>query len=340
MRISHIVSGAVMVALVASTAFAATEDRPFTGTSAQLPPELRPFVRVSLGGISGYGGASQAVQDVLALERRTTSVDQAIAVKRSGLMAASTLDDFLALCSYAFSNPSDNYRSAVSHFIAQNASGRITPVDDLSKLLALEARTTTVDDAMATKRAALAVVHDLPRFEVLSRNAFSNPSSNYEAARSQFITANLLASCPPESDPSIVLTIEARTTTVDHAMAVKSIGMQAVHDVSQFEVLTRNAFSSPSSNYEASRSRFIATRIAASLSPVSDISVILQIEARTTTVDDAIAVKTAALVAVHTRDDLTHLARSAFSSPSAQYLQRVGEFVAHAAGNIAGAPHP
>jgi len=338
MRFHDMMNSVLVLTLTASMACAAESPRAYTGPAPQLPPELRPFVRVTLGGISGYGGASQAIQDVLALERRTTSVDQAMQVKRSGLMAATTLDDFLALASYAFSNPSDAYRAALSRFIAQNVASRITPVDDLSKLLVLEARTTTVDDAMAVKAAALVVVHDLPRFEMLTRNAFSNASDAYRAARSRFLVQNIAASLPPGTDLTQVLSLEARTSTVDDAMGVKAAALVLVHGIADYEVLTRNAFSNPTSSYLDARARFITNNIGRGLTPDASLDLVRTVEARTLNVDQAIAVKTAALIAVHSREDLMSLARSAFSNPSADYLRRVGEFVAHAAGNLAPAP--
>lgn len=332
---SSLASAGLMLALVAPLAAA---DATFTGTSPVMAPELRAHVRIALAGaVDGYSSNGQALSALLETERHTQTVDQAMAVKRSGLTLVHSLEDFMILASSAFSNPSDSYRAALSQFIAQNVTSAVVPGDSIERLLVLEARTTTVDHARAVKTAGLRLVRDLRDFEVLSRRAFSNPSDSYVATTSEFISRNVGVACHPGADLTALLTIEARTGQVDQAMAVKTAGLAAVSRFDDFEVLSRRAFSNPSDSYLASLSAWIARNAGrAGIGPDTDISRILVVEARTTQVDDAMSVKRAGLAAVRSQEQFLQLSRPAFSNPSASYSNALGQFVATYAGQFLG----
>lgn len=62
-----------------------------------------------------------SIRNVLRIEGLTKKVHQAMAVKRAGLTAADTPNRFWHLTEYAFNNPSEAYRTAVSRFIDRYA---------------------------------------------------------------------------------------------------------------------------------------------------------------------------------------------------------------------------
>ncbi|MEC9283772.1 MAG: hypothetical protein VX642_13755 [Bdellovibrionota bacterium] len=64
-----------------------------------------------------------SIRNILRIEGLTKKVNQAIAVKQAGLAAAGTPDRFWHLTEYAFRNPSNAYRNAVSRFIDRYADG-------------------------------------------------------------------------------------------------------------------------------------------------------------------------------------------------------------------------
>lgn len=321
---------------VASAVHAAPENN-YTGPVPQMPDELKPHVRVVLFNTSAFSAGSygtyEGIKQILELESRTKTVEQAMAVKATGLTLAPSLEDFLSLCQPAFSNPSDSYRAALSEFIAKNVPGRILPGDNLSQLLILEGRTKTIDHAIAVKRAGMAVVRSLSDFEVIARRAFSNPTDSYLEAQGEFIAANVGMALRHGGEISMLLELEGRSKSIVQARRVKEAGMMLVRRVEEFEHLTRRAFSNPSDSYVQMVSEFIVATVARAVYPDSDLAVVLTIEARVKTVDGAMLVKRAGLVAVHSREDLMKLARAAFSNPSQGYLTAVGNFIAqHAAG--------
>lgn len=67
--------------------------------------------------------SDSSIDVILSLESQCASVDDTIRVKTAGLVAVQNLEEFLHLTRYAFSNPYQGYKEAVSRFIA-NYGGR------------------------------------------------------------------------------------------------------------------------------------------------------------------------------------------------------------------------
>lgn len=144
------------------------------------------FIAYRVGNFVRHG---DRIETLLTLEGVTTKVDDAMSVKRAGLQAVTSIEDYERLVSPAFSNPSETYRSRRISFMVNHIAQAVQPNSSLRVILALEAQTGKVDDAMAIKRAGLAAVHNLEQFLELTRHAFSNPSESYRAAVSRFIAS-------------------------------------------------------------------------------------------------------------------------------------------------------
>jgi hypothetical protein len=208
--------------------------------------------------LEGHIGPGDSIEDLLALESRATAIDHAVAIKRTGMSLALDLEAFARLSRSAFANPSDGYLAEVSAFIAANVGRALSPGSDLRTLVSVESRCTRIDDAIAVKRAGLAVVRSVEDFAALSRPAFSNPTAGYSQGISAFIAANVGRAVQPGSCIKTLLQIESLTTTISDAMAVKRAGLAAVRSSAEFLALTRPAFSNPTSGYESALSQFIA----------------------------------------------------------------------------------
>lgn len=272
-----------------------------------------------------HGKAS--IRDILRLEASSTTVDNAIAMKRKGLRLVENLEDFAELSRYAFSNPSSSYKQAVSSFMAQNVSQFVQSRRDLSTLRRLEGRATQVDDAEMIKRAGLRVVQNLEDFHELIRYAFSNPSNSYRTMVSGFAVRNVTQLGAPSRDFDLLRAIEGYARTVDEAFEIKRFGLRAVQSTEDYNELLRPAFSNPSRTYTQERRQFLVRHIEQGIFSGTSVSQVLRLEGQTGTVDDAMRVKTVGLRVVSNFDEFMDLARSAFSNPSASYKRALSDFI-------------
>ena len=197
----------------------------------------------------------------------------------------------------------------------------------ISRVLEAESRVSTVGEAMEIKRSGLGYVEDLSDFEYLSTFAVGRPSEAYQRAVGDFIAAHVAAFTHYRSDLYYIRLLEQRTPTVSTAMAVKEAAMRVCTSIEDFVYMLPYSVGSPSDAYKRAVSEFTARSIARVLAPYSRIDLIIQAEVYTVIVSDAMAVKNAGLVAVHSRRDLYELARYSVDRPSDAYIRAVDEWV-------------
>lgn len=248
-------------ALIASQSSSlASELATFEGTPPPVivpAPPTPPVPPVSNDHESRY-----QISQVLAAEARMSTVADAMAVKRTGLVYVRDMSDFDYLASFTVANPSDAYRTAVSGFIAQNVGSFIQGPYDLSYLNSLERKTTIVPDAMAVKRAGLRAIYTVIDFLYLIPFSVPNPSEAYRTAVSDFVAASIPRVLSEYSPIRAIVEAETYTRTVDRAMAVKQAGLIAVHSKGDLLELARFSVPNPSPAYQEAVNRFIRDHIA------------------------------------------------------------------------------
>ncbi len=216
---------------------------------------------------------------------------------------------------------------AVDEEIAQLPALDVLSRREIARVLEAESRTTTVSDAMAIKRSGLAYVRDISDFEYLCSFTTPRPSEAYRRAVGDFIASHVGRYVRGPYDMRYLRVLEARTQLVSQAMKVKTAGLVAVRSVHDFLELLPFSVSNPSEAYRVAVSSFVAQHVRSALDRYSPIYLIVEVEKFTKTVTDAMAVKNAGLVAVHSKSDLLDLARYSTNNPSAAYRQAVSNFI-------------
>ncbi|MEA9355324.1 hypothetical protein SHI21_03890 [Bacteriovorax sp. PP10] len=125
------------------------------------------------------------------LESRVPTVNQAMAVKSTGLKVRMQISDYLQLIPPSVGNPSDAYVKAISNFTAQNISAVLDYYSQIYLIVEAEKFTTTVGDAMMVKNAGLVSVHNRQELFQLAAYSVPNPSAAYQQAVNNFIRDNL-----------------------------------------------------------------------------------------------------------------------------------------------------
>lgn len=280
--------------------------------------------------------ARTSIDDILRLERTAQTVDQAIAYKTKGLPLVQGLQDFVHLTQAVVDSPSDAYRSAISGFIVQHVDAFVDTGEDLPALAVLEGRARTVDDAEAIKTAGLRAADGLAEFRELVRFQVADPSKAYRQMVSRFIAQHVVSQVRPGDTVTQILELEGLCAVVDQAMEVKKAGLRLVRDTAAYRRLMRLAYSNPSKAYKDARSRFMVRHVARGIFPATAVEQILDLEALALTVDDAIAVKEAGMVAVDSLDELMALGVPAVANPSPAYKQAIAAFIARHADDFVG----
>lgn len=193
--------------------------------------------------------------------------------------------------------------------------------------LELESRVQKVSEAINLKTQALRYVEDLSDFEYLTSTPFANPSEAYKDAVGEFIARYIGGYVRDPQELRWLSVIENRVTKVNQAMAVKQAGVRAAHDVRDFLLIVPPAVGNPSEAYLKAISEFAGQYVRLSLNAYSPIYLIIDVERYTKYVSDAISVKQAGLVAVHSKRDLLALAEFCVSNPSEAYRQAVNDFI-------------
>lgn len=200
--------------------------------------------------------------------------------------------------------------------------------DQIRTILDLESRATTVTDAIRIKSQGLAYVRDIHDFEYLTTAPFSSPTQAYKEALGDFIASNLGTWMRSPEDLQQLARLETRVGTVTQTTRVKSVALGAAHDLQDFELITRDPFSSSTEEYKVASSTFIRNNIGSFVRRGDAMETILVIEARCRTIDDTMRVKEAGLQAVTSIQTYQHLVASAFSNPNQGYTDRRKEFLA------------
>ncbi len=199
--------------------------------------------------------------------------------------------------------------------------------DQIAVILEAERRVSGIQDSMAIKRTGLAYVQDLYDFEFLTTFTVTNPSAAYQTAVGEFIAEFVAQFTNHHSDIETLRILEMRTTTVPQAIKVKSAGLLRVRNIFEYLLILPLSVTSPSANYINGVSSFVAQTVPQFLNTYSPIDLILSAENYTATVTDAMAVKSAGLVAVHSKEDLLKLATFTVSNPSDLYRRAVDAFI-------------
>jgi hypothetical protein len=235
------------------------------------------------------------------------------------LSVLATLGSTTAFCTEMSSTGSDQLSS------------RLLTLDNsrpqISQVLAAEARVSTVRDAMYIKETGLVYVQNLSDFEYLATFTVSNPSLAYRTGVSNFIARYVSQFCRYSRDLDYLPLLEERSTTVQDAIAVKTAGLNAARNIHSFLRILPFSANNPSSAYRNAVSNFVAMNINKVLNRGSHIAQILKAEAFTVTVNDAMQVKNAGLIAVGSKSELLDLATYSVPNPSSAYIRAVEGFI-------------
>jgi hypothetical protein len=307
---------------VGSVAFGAIRE---TGTG--MPAAVREAIRVR--NFEQDGGRNEArIRRILELEAQTDNTEDAIAIKTTGLRHCEGLKDYALLCSYAWATPTDSYKEAVSAFLVDNIAGRVKPGDPLHLIQELDARSYTITGSIKVKTAGLALVQSGEDYLLLVKPGVETPSTNYVTACFRFMLENLPKVVKPSWSIASIRKLEGQASTITDSIAIKTAGLVCVHTLADLPILAAPAIESPSNGYKTACSKFLLAALPKLLKSDSNLEVVLKVEAGTEGVPDAIAVKTAGLIAVHNAADFAVLTRYAFPNPPAAYKSAVARFIA------------
>lgn len=131
------------------------------------------------------------IPPLLRLTSRVQNVNQAMDCKNAGLKIATNVSTFLRILPFGFETPSQEYRSQVSTFIAQNIAKVVGQHSSLETIIQIEKYVTLVTDAMAVKNAGLRAVKTKEDLLTLSTFAFEAPTPAYQQAVREFIRNNI-----------------------------------------------------------------------------------------------------------------------------------------------------
>lgn len=127
---------------------------------------------------------------------------------------------------------------------------------------------------------------------------------------------------------SYLLKLESGVRTVGEAINLKTQGLNYVQDAYDFEYLTSYPFQNPSDAYKNAVGEFIAKNIASFVRSNYDLRPLQILEARTLTVGQAMAVKSAGLRVHLTINDFIKLIQPSFANPSDAYKTAISRFTA------------
>lgn len=199
--------------------------------------------------------------------------------------------------------------------------------EEINYYLRAEAGVRTVNEAINLKTQGLRYVRDIFDFEYLTSCPFANPSDAYKVAVGDFI-ANYVGNYVYSTyDLNMLRVLESRVPNVNQAIAVKSAGLKIHMQISDYLQLIPPSVGNPSDAYKTAISNFTAKNISYVLDNYSPIYLIIEAEKFTTIVSDAMMVKNAGLVAVHSRQDLFELAAYSVPNPSPAYQRAVNDFI-------------
>lgn len=198
---------------------------------------------------------------------------------------------------------------------------------EITYLLNEEARVRTVSEAINLKTRGLQFVRDIYDFEYLTTTPFANPSDAYITAVGDFIMNYVGNYVYSVYDFNMLRVLESRVPNVKQAMAVKAAGLRVRMQIGDFLQLLPPSVANPSDAYKTAISNFTAQNIGYVLDYYSMPYLIVEAEKFTTTVADAMRVKNAGLVAVHSRQQLFELAAYSVPNPSSAYQTAVTNFI-------------
>jgi hypothetical protein len=121
------------------------------------------------------------------MKGRTTTILDAMAVTRAGLNLVRTADDFLKLTEFGVLVPSDEYREAMSAFIAKNINVAIEAGATIDTIHKLKKRMYEVNHIMTLMEQAFKLVKSQSDFKRLTRLGTMMPSDFYKEKMRQFI---------------------------------------------------------------------------------------------------------------------------------------------------------
>ena len=202
-------------------------------------------------------GNRQEIYRNLELESRARYVNEAIAIKESGLRYVQNITDFEILTRYAFQNPNESYKNAVGAFIARYVGNFIYNSYSIPEAIYLEVRAQTIQNAQMIKQAAANFARDERDFLEIATTPIQNPSLGYIQMQSNFIGQNIFRFVSYNSSIDTVLRIESKTHYTSDAISVKQAGLNACRYYGDFHRLSQYAFANPSQGYRQAVNDFV-----------------------------------------------------------------------------------
>lgn len=274
------------------------------------------------------------IQDILRLEKTSTSVPDAIEWKTKGLKLVKNLADFHELTQFVVENPSKAYKEAVADFLVRYVGNYLDSDSNLGLIRDLEERCVDIYRAKELKQKAMVAVHGLPDFLELIRFAAANPSHAYRDMVGEFISDFVGTAVQSTDSIHDLVTLEGRVRDIYQAEKVKQAGLALVHSTSDFRQLLEFAVESPSTAYKKMVAEFMVEHISQAVFPDTQIFEIHQLERLSQDIHQAIRVKEAGLPLVKSLAELEELARPVVETPSQAYKEAVAKFLRDYAGTF------
>jgi hypothetical protein len=199
--------------------------------------------------------------------------------------------------------------------------------EDIAIYLQLEAGVKTVPEAMDLKNQALVYVKNLEDFNYLVTLPIPSPSDAYVSAVNEFIVRNAGQFFYSTSDLYWLKVLEGRVRLVPQAMALRNISFKTSLTIYDFLYIIPTTIKNPSDAYTTEIANFAANNVARVITADTPIASIIEVEKFVKTVNQAMTVKNAGLIAVRTKTDLLALGQFSNPNPSPAYQQAVNNFL-------------
>jgi hypothetical protein len=273
------------------------------------------------------GHVSNEVKKMMTTSPGLGTVSGAIELRHTALSLANSPEDFMKIFDFGISNPSDDFKTALSALIAGSIDAAIKKGLSIRQVNVLKGRMNVVADVLTMIKAGLKLVRTGYDFLQLAEYGYDNPSEYYREKMAEFIVAHVDVAVNAGASIDVINDLKIRTITVDQTMAVMKAGLKAVKSGDDFLKLLQWGFSNPSDAYKDAMRGFILNNISTAIRAGATIESINNIKMRVSGVADVISIMTAALPLVKSGDDFVKLTDFWMSNPSDAYKDAVSSFI-------------
>jgi hypothetical protein len=274
------------------------------------------------------GHVSNEVKKMMATSPGLGTVSGAIELRHTALRLANSPEDFMKIFDFGITNPSDDFKTALSALIAGSIDAAIQKGLSIREVNVLKGRMNVVADVLTTMKAGLKLVRTGYDFLQLTEYGYDSPTEYYRKKMAEFIVAHVDVAVNAGASIDVINDLKIRTITVDQTMAVMTAGLKAVKSGDDFLKLIQWGFPNPTDAYKDAVSSFIDTHINVAINAGISIKQIGVLKRRMNDVNALMRVMSAALPLVQTASDFDKLTRYEVGAPSDYYRSEMAKFVA------------